>query len=644
MPNDQKWKAFLSGLGKSTLRGVKKCPKCGTYNGTRGVSCKNKSCDVVFKEAGEKRKLSTEACKLVTGTSTQIFSVRMRDKGPDYRGFVQLPVIQSSLDSALDSEEFIQQTSALCFVDSCQRIFNTNILKCHEKDVNSPPTTCQHIQAALRCYSDATPLPFDNAVFQSLQLPADVKQTLWLMAAESPGPIVQRVSRTMMAVKCNVSSKHPLGFLHFAVFVNRTKNKLEYKYSCACKSYIKTVSDLGEENSNSKQCIHYYACVCAFASDAKHKEEFAFLINPERQTFLPFDLPTPESQPTQSVEVPLEPELTTVNDKQLVAILSDVVNNQCQIEVEVSAEDAALLNGFALTQDGSVTHLPTLEMIQSLTTDNQFTILPLRQDSKSPLFITNINDKKTNLMEAPNPKTNTKATKRKQEENFALNFQTEGVRPLKVVNKNRGFLRNEPEVDEENTTFSFYQWLASVTERINQEMHYQFDGKPRTLTFQVPHAFFECLRERISSISSNRKRLPNSTVEIIRDTAVPLGTFTKSTWNINNIIHLKQIFDTPLMLLDITRSFVQNPDGTYDLFESSKMMDNIVVNDKNVTPIRPFELKTYIKIGRTSKDQVKPTPFIIDWIPNMLPASKIGEMRLTFEYGHQSPFGFGKLS
>ncbi|PSN50562.1 Uncharacterized protein C0J52_03519 [Blattella germanica] len=72
MPNDDKLKALLSDLGRATLRGVRKCPKCGTYNGTRGLICKNRACDVVFKEGGEKRKLSTEACKLITGTTTQV--------------------------------------------------------------------------------------------------------------------------------------------------------------------------------------------------------------------------------------------------------------------------------------------------------------------------------------------------------------------------------------------------------------------------------------------------------------------------------------------------------------------------------------------------------------------------------------------
>lgn len=35
-----------------------------------------------------------------------------------------------------------------------------------------------------------------------------------------------------------------------------------------------------------------------------------------------------------------------------------------------------------------------------------------------------------------------------------------------------------------------------------------------------------------------------------------------------------------------------------------------------------------------SPDQKAPTPFIIEWIPDILPKSKIGEMRIKFEYGH----------
>lgn len=55
--------------------------------------------------------------------------MRVRDKGPDYRGFVQIPLIQSvdgSGDIFIGTEPLgdpmlLLQMGARCYVDSCQR-------------------------------------------------------------------------------------------------------------------------------------------------------------------------------------------------------------------------------------------------------------------------------------------------------------------------------------------------------------------------------------------------------------------------------------------------------------------------------------------------------------------------------------------
>ena len=39
-------------------------------------------------------------------------------------------------------------------------------------------------------------------------------------------------------------------------------------------------------------------------------------------------------------------------------------------------------------------------------------------------------------------------------------------------------------------------------------------------------------------------------------------------------------------------------------------------------------------LGNTSPNQTEPTPFLIEWIPDILPISKIGELRIRFEFGH----------
>ena len=74
-------------------------------------------------------------------------------------------------------------------------------------------------------------------------------------------------------------------------------------------------------------------------------------------------------------------------------------------------------------------------------------------------------------------------------------------------------------------------------------MHFVRIGNPDPLVFHAPQKFFDCVQQRISA-GNKKKRLPNSTTGFVRKDALPLGTFTKYTWHITNILHVKQIFDT----------------------------------------------------------------------------------------------------
>lgn len=234
-------KNLLEGLGKATLRGVRKCPKCGIFNGTRGVSCKNKQCDAVFKEADQKIKKSVgaDAIKVVTESTDQLYSVRVRDRGPDYRGFVELPLIQdldtsgacddpnqaSSIDSA--TAEIITQTAAKCYI-------------CKKSNANSNLNVeaCWHIKAAMNCYVEAVPLTLKNNALETLSISCEIKQAIWCLATESTGPLVQRVSKNVMVVKCKPHPKFNLGFLHFSFFEpSKRQSGAEPRFHCSCKEF-----------------------------------------------------------------------------------------------------------------------------------------------------------------------------------------------------------------------------------------------------------------------------------------------------------------------------------------------------------------------------------------------------------------------
>lgn len=194
------------------------------------------------------------------------------------------------------------------------------------------------------------------------------------------------------------------------------------------------------------------------------------------------------------------------------------------------------------------------------------------------------------------------STKRKRDEkhtnNSNLNLNSIESRKAKtksqIVKKYQGA---SDDLDEASINLPFIKWLASITERINQTMHFQFDGKPDPLVFHVPQIFFDCLRERISC-GGKKKRLPNSTTAFVRKDGVPLGTFTKYTWQITNILHVKSIFETPYIPLEITRSFVQNADGTYELYKREETEIDRFKKTNNNALIKPLELKTYLKVGK----------------------------------------------
>uniref|UniRef100_A0A4W3GN89 Chromosome 2 open reading frame 42 n=1 Tax=Callorhinchus milii TaxID=7868 RepID=A0A4W3GN89_CALMI len=486
-PERTKTPAFLADLGKPTLRGIKKCPKCGTFNGTRGLSCKNKSCDAVFRDGARKQPPSVEAVRVVTGSASQVYSVRLRDRGPDYRGFAELCTTEGM---GVTDGGFLTHVTGRCFVPSCFK--------------GSPhaatDSQCKHIKLAAQCQAEATPHTLKSSVLNSLQVPAETKQAIWTLATESSGPLVQRITKSIMVVKCKASQKHNLGFLHVSFHEkSRTKGATERKFYCSCQAFrAGRTGPSGQDPP--RRCLHFYACVCAFASDEKLGQEFSHFVN--------FDSA-----------------------------------DRCRNPGEC--------------------HKPTATFLFQSPSYIPISPLLTLQDSTSNKF------RKTG-----NKKQSVSATVKRPAGNQSI--------------------------DESQVTLTFQDWLASVSERINQTMHYQFDGKPEPLVFHVPQVFFDCLQQRIS-LGSRKKRLPNSTTGFVRKDALPLGTFSKYTWQITNVLQVKQIFDTPEMPLEVTRSFTENRDGTYQLFKCPKVQVESIADaytrGEKPPAIRPLELKTFLKVG-----------------------------------------------
>ncbi|XP_030004685.1 uncharacterized protein C2orf42 homolog isoform X2 [Sphaeramia orbicularis] len=564
--------AFLSNLGKATLRGIRKCPQCGVYNGTRGLSCKNKACGISLRNASaggrSNKKGAVEVVKVIIDSEdragkereeggvmggsasggAQVFSVCHKGRGATATqlGFVELVPTDTAIATGDGATLLTRINLGRCFLPSCRQGQRSNQGQAESAGANSKQSTdslCVHIKQAIECQSCATPLTLKSSVLEGLQVSIQDREELWRLATESPGPLVQRVAKDTLVVKCHTDSHHPLGLLHLTVGASGLSevSKSERKsrepqqsalFHCACQASNKRskpgvdgagVSTNSQPPSGSvtpQPCLHFYACVCAFASDEKLASEFAGFIN---------YTPNGVQQNAPCIDCPSEKSLQPV----------EPVNSH---------------------------------------------------------------------------------------------HKTKRLRPDESVSG------SVQVVDERTVNMSFHHWLASVTERIHQAMHYQFNGKPDPLVYHIPQEFFNALQHRLS-LGSKKRRLPNFTTAFVRNDGLPLGSFSKYTWHITNPMQVKRIFDTPELSLELTQSFVKNADGSYSRFHCPEPPLELEVPEgcrtERPQAIRPMELRTFLKVGPGSADQKDASPFVIEWIPDVLPLSRVGELRISFEFGHQ---------
>uniref|UniRef100_G3PTB3 Chromosome 2 open reading frame 42 n=1 Tax=Gasterosteus aculeatus TaxID=69293 RepID=G3PTB3_GASAC len=565
--------AFLSNLGRATLRGIRKCPQCGVYNGTRGLSCKNKACGISLRNASSAagrsgKKCAVDAVRVIVDSEVQVFSVRHRGRGSTATqlGFVELVPTDTAIATGDGATLLTRINLGRCFLPSCRTAASKQ----------PPDSLCVHIKQAIECSAFSTPLTLKSSVLDGLQASIQARKELWRLATESPGPLVQRVAKGTLVVKCHVDSQHPLGLLHLTVGAGGLSEgvKSERKgreqqhavFHCACqvggrrsKAGVDAAggsADLHPPPSGpdpSQPCLHFYACVCALASDEKLASEFAAFIKytPNGKALgVQQNAPGPGGKPR-----PADPISPLLKTKKL-------------------RLDESLSGGFTVTP-------PALPV----------TTAPVHVAPTLP-------------------------------PSFLLGLSG----PC------------GPVVDERALTLGFQQWLAGVTERIHQTMHYQFDGKPEPLVYHIPQEFFSALLHRLS-LASKKKRLPNFTSAVVRNDGLPLGSFCKHTWHITSLTQVKRVFDTSEVPLELTQSFVKNADGSYSRFRCPEPPPDPEPPEGPRTDrpqaIRPMELRTFLRVAGPAAEQTEAGPFVIEWIPDVLPRCRMGELRIAFEFGHQ---------
>jgi len=171
-----------------------------------------------------------------TGTSALLYSVRLRDRGPNNRGFVQLPTVvdDDGNVATFPVDPSVLCQAARCYVDTCPCA--TSLLNCLTYSVSRD---CVHIKAAIACKTNAEPLEIDPSMVESLSsITEDVRTVLRHFVANATCPVIQRVTRSVFIVRSQPSCEHMLEFVH-VTFSESVRSRIDTlpKFTCDCRAF-----------------------------------------------------------------------------------------------------------------------------------------------------------------------------------------------------------------------------------------------------------------------------------------------------------------------------------------------------------------------------------------------------------------------
>ncbi|XP_053685232.1 uncharacterized protein LOC128734790 isoform X2 [Sabethes cyaneus] len=233
-------------------RGIKKCPKCGTFNGNRAISCKNRTCQQALSRRRpdpiKNGHFGAVQIKHALEQTVKIYSIRKLNGTKLVRGFVE---IRDCMDKVQD--QLLQLKTAICYVD-CQP---------HADQEG----TCQHVRVASVTQERAEEMAFDSGNLQKLNIntairDAILKQQLKCRSEETP--LVQKVSADTFVVRCDDKHHPSVPFCHVQLMYPD-----RIIYDCQ-------VADNEEESTS---CHHAFVVAAAILSTPKYYPVFKEIID-----------------------------------------------------------------------------------------------------------------------------------------------------------------------------------------------------------------------------------------------------------------------------------------------------------------------------------------------------------------------------
>ncbi|XP_053667396.1 uncharacterized protein C2orf42 homolog [Anopheles marshallii] len=609
---------------RRTMRGIRKCTQCGTFNGNRAIKCKNQLCQRTLNKIPQPAKRDSLPDLMVvkllqTGyTNGQVYSVR--DGHSD--GLRNIIRTNISADGTLGALTIIQGN-----------------------DISDTGNVTQIISSC-KSMNTAEALPFAKETISALAISEEEKLSLWERRCHAGGPLVQRVSSDLFVVGHWPSA---YGLCHVVAL---KKNQKYSHFHCDSQNCEQT-------ESSRTVCWHMQAVAAGLLSAPdKGDDLWADLL----QQFVCQKTTTVlDGVPDENAVLSYEYFLAA-DDAGFISVPSEHIEIQSMLN---STYMELLNNGESSNMDTDETTnhlLPTtsipdifpggeeslhlmdcqIELMDELDPTDRIDFCPsfIECEDSLPAQETEDNSQAEDLVRITTKKG---ALKRSGKVTHELTRGSYSVRKLMNVLESNGIIFNRlqhvsgpknvakssptPAYEATQCSLSFTCWLESVIEQLNSVIDYNTDGKPAVQTFRIQEDFFRCLRARFSI--GHRLRQPERA-----DRSTDTESDRSQRYKFTHHKSLLHVFRTDKIALCFEKKFKRGADDRYVPLEDD---ESEPASEQESRPIRPHSYTTYIKLGRYrhEPDPERVYYFLLEWIDGVLPRSGFGELRISFQYGHR---------
>uniref|UniRef100_A0A182YAK3 Uncharacterized protein n=1 Tax=Anopheles stephensi TaxID=30069 RepID=A0A182YAK3_ANOST len=600
------------------MRGICKCPHCGTFNGCRALKCKNPACQQKLKENPERpaAKSSTISAAIAVqlmqpegGANGRLYSVCHRDGS------------RTIVHSTVGADGTIGSLTTIHGADIADKESIKRTISC--------------------CKATAEPLPLLQETINSLAVSEQEKLSLWERRSHSGGPLVQRVNNDSFVVG------HWQAVYGLCQVVALKRNQKYTQFQCDCQTE-------GLHKSSPTVCWHIRAVAAGLLSAPfKYGDRWSavlqpFVTQPPETSVLSSEyLLAPNADDRDDdrfISVPSEHvEMQSMLNSTMMELFSDQQIGDMQIYETSSSLSPATYIPDMFTGGEESLHLMDcqIELMDELDPTDRIDFCPSFIECEDSLPVPEAEQNspvpEENVVRITAKKGALKRGSRLPREKLVRGSYS--VRKLMRALESNGIIFNRmqhpnaaenrsalPGYEATQCSLSFTCWLESVIEQLNSVIDYNAAGKPAVQSFRIHEDFFRCLRARFSVGHRLRQPAPEpETIETSRSSQLYKFTHHKS---------LLHVFRTDRIELCFEKRFTRGPDDRY--VPMIGMGDGEEL-DGPAIPIRPHCYRTYIKLGRYrhEPDPDRVYHFSLEWIAGVLPRSGFGELRISFEYGHR---------